>query len=140
MAANLKNLIRLHEWNVDEKRRKVAELQQLENELRVKIETLQTEMVTEKQAATDNPVEGGMTYPNYIQHATLRRDNLMESLSQMEYVISLAREEMAEAFRELKKFENVDRNRQRRQIQEEVRRDQAVSDEVALNMHRRKKA
>ena len=140
MAANLKNLIRLHEWNVDEKRRKVAELQHLEDELRQKIDYLKAEMVTEKKAAAENPTEGGLMYPNYIKHATQRRDNLMESLSQMEYVISLAREEMAEAFRDLKKYENVDRNRQRRQREEQLRRDQLVSDEVALNMHRRKKA
>ena len=33
MAANMKSLIRLHEWNVDEKQRKVGELSRLQAEL-----------------------------------------------------------------------------------------------------------
>ena len=138
MAANIKSLIRLHEWNVDEKRRKLGELLRLQAELVDQITRLDEEHTREKAAAALDPTGAGITYPNYAHHVRQRRANLQDSIEQMEIVIGHARDELQEAYQELKKYETVEKSRQRRYELEQARREQILLDEVALNQHRRK--
>jgi len=138
LAANIKSLIRLHEWNVDEKRRKLGELLRLQGDLEEQLRQLEAEHERERQAAMDDPTGAGLTYPNYATHVRQRRDNLKDSIEQMEIVIGYARDELADAYQELKKYETVEENRQRRYELEQSRREQILLDEVALNQHRRK--
>lgn len=49
-----------------------------------------------------------------------------------------AREELAEAYNELKTFEITQRERDRRAQEERDKKEQAFLDEVGLNIHRRK--
>jgi len=138
VAANIKNLIRLHEWNVDEKRRKLGELLRLEAELIEQLKNLEEEHVREKAAATADPQGAGIVYPAYHKQMSQRRDNLKDSIRQMEIVINYARDELSESYQELKKYETVEQNRQRRYELEQARREQVLLDEVALNQFRRK--
>lgn len=139
MAANIKSLIRLNEWNVDEKRRKLGELLRLQADLEEQLKRLDEEHVREQRAAAADPTGAGLTYPNYAHHVRQRRDNLQDSIAQMEIVIGYARDELSESYQELKKYETVEQNRQRRHELEQARREQTMLDEVALNQHRRKK-
>jgi len=139
LAANIKNLIRLHEWNVDEKRRKLGELLRLEAELEDQLKNLEEEHIREQAAAKEDPMGAGLTYPTYHKHMSQRRDNLKESIVQMATVMTYARDEVSEAFQDLKKYETVEENRQRRYELEQARREQVLLDEVALNQYRRKK-
>lgn len=140
MAANIKNLIRLHEWNVDEKRRKLGELLRLQGELEDQMNQLEKDLVREQKAAAADPALAGLTYGEYAKQVIQRRENLQGSIDQMEFVIGHAQEELSEAYRELKKYEIVDRNRQRRYEEQQSRREQSMLDEIALNQHRRKTA
>lgn len=140
VSANMKNLIRLHEWNVDEKQRKVGELSRLQAELETQLVTLEDEHARERVAAAADPIGAGLTYPAYQEHVTQRSDNLKDSIEQMDIVIRFARDELSEAYRELKKFETVDNARQLREAQELARREQIMLDEIAVNQFRRKKA
>lgn len=139
MAANIKSLIRLHDWNVDEKRRKLGELLHLQADLEAQVKALEEEHEREKLTAAQDPTGAGVTYENYAMRVKQRGDNLRESIEQMDIVIQYAQEELSEAFRELKKFETVEKNRQRRYELEQNRREQLLLDEIALNQHRRKK-
>lgn len=123
---------------MDEKRRKLAELQRLEDELRGQIANLEEQLKIEQKAAADNPAEAGLTYANYAKQVMVRRENLQDSLSQMAHVILSAREDLAESYRELKKYEAVERNREQREIEERNRLEQSVLDEVGLTMHRKR--
>lgn len=138
MAANIKSLIRLHEWNVDEKRRKLGELLRLQGELEDQVKALDEQYMREKDAAAADPTGAGMTFPSYAEHVRQRRDNLQDSIKQMDIVIGYARDELSESYQELKKYETVDKNRQRRYELEQSRREQIMLDEIALNQHRRK--
>lgn len=138
MAANIKSLIRLHEWNVDEKRRKLGELLRLQGDLEDQIKNLDAEHEREKAAAAADPTGAGLAYANYAQAVRQRRDNLEDSIKQMDIVIGYARDELSEAYQELKKYETVEKNRQRRYELEQARREQIMLDEVALTQHRRK--
>lgn len=138
MAANIKSLIRLNEWNVDEKRRKLGELLRLQADLEDQLKRLDENHAREKQAATDDPAGAGMAYASYATQVRQRRANLLDSIAQMDIVVGYARDELSEAYQELKKYENVEQNRQRRHELELARREQVMLDEVALNQHRRK--
>lgn len=138
MAANIKSLIRLHEWNVDEKRRKLGELLRLQADLEDQLKRLEDEHAREKEAAAADPTGAGLAYANYAKQARQRKDNLEDSIRQMDIVIGHARDELSDAYQELKKFETVEKNRQRRYELEQARREQIMLDEIALNQHRRK--
>ncbi|MBF0251621.1 MAG: flagellar FliJ family protein [Alphaproteobacteria bacterium] len=139
MAANIKNLIRLHEWNVDEKRRKLGELLRLQGELEDQLTQLEADLIEEQKAAAADPALAGMTYGLYAQQVILRRENLQESIRQMDIVIGHARDELADTYQELKKYETVEENRRRRQELEDARREQIQLDEIAQNQYLRKK-
>ena len=139
MAANIKNLIRLHEWNVDEKRRKLGELLRLQGELEDQMKQLEADLIEQQKAAAADPALAGLTYGAFAKRVIQRRENLQDSIDQMEFVIGHAQDELSDAYQELKKYETVESNRQRRFEREQNRREQIMLDEIALNQHRRKK-
>ena len=139
MAANIKNLIRLNEWNVDEKRRKLGELLRLQGELEDQLKQLEADLIEQQKAAAADPTLAGLTYGAFAKQVIQRRENLQDSIDQMEFVIGHAQDELSDAYQELKKYETVESNRQRRFEREQNRREQIMLDEIALNQHRRKK-
>jgi len=140
LAANIKNLIRLNEWNVDEKRRKLGELLRLQGELEDQMKQLEADLIEQQKAAAADPNLAGLTYGAFAKQVIQRRENLQDSIDQMEFVIGHAQDELSQAYQELKKYETVENNRLRRFEREQNRREQIMLDEVALNQHRRKKA
>jgi len=139
LAANIKNLIRLHEWSVDEKRRKLGELLRLQGELEDQLKQLEADLIEQQKAAAADPTLAGLTYGAFAKQVIQRRENLQESIDQMQFVIGHAQDELSDAYQELKKYETVESNRQRRFEREQDRREQIMLDEIALNQHRRKK-
>jgi len=140
LAANIKNLIRLNEWNVDEKRRKLGELLRLQGVLEDQMKQLEADLIEQQKAAAADPTLAGLTYGAFAKQVIQRRENLQDSIDQMEFVIGHAQDELSDAYQELKKYETVESNRQRRFEREQNRREQIMLDEIALNQHRRKKA
>ncbi|TCS63474.1 flagellar export protein FliJ [Varunaivibrio sulfuroxidans] len=138
MSARLDNLIRLGEWNVDEKRRQLSDLLKLMADLERRVRELDDEVEREKFAARSKPSESGMYYGSYIKAALKRRENLMDSLEQMDPVVTAARDELADAFQDLKKVEITQRNRDQREARERDRREQAFLDELGQESHRRR--
>lgn len=138
MAKNLKGLIRLHQWMVDEKRRKLGDLLKMLAELEEQSRQLETEVVEEQKAATNAPETAGFLYGNYARRVIERRERLAQSIASMETQIAAAREELNGAYRELKKFQVAQDVRDRREALEAARREQGVLDEIGLTMHRRR--
>ncbi|MBM3581121.1 MAG: flagellar export protein FliJ [Alphaproteobacteria bacterium] len=136
MAKNLKGLIRLHKWMVDEKRRKLGDLLKMLAELEEQLRQLEAEVVAEQKAAANAPETAGFLYGNYARRVIERRERLVQSIASMEMQISAAREELNDAYRELKKFQVVQDVRDRREALEAARREQGVLDEIGLTIHR----
>jgi hypothetical protein len=67
-----------------------------------------------------------------------RRERMDKSLVDLRGELEKLREQITEAFSELKKTEQTVKTRQQRQRLAERRKDQAISDEVGLQQHRRK--
>jgi len=138
MAKNLKTLIRLNEWTVDERRRELGDvlgsLESLENGLL----RLRDELASEQQAVQSSPNEAGFFYGNYAAAVIQRRNHLNNGIVQMEAKVAEARERLDEAYRELKKFEIAQENRDLELAKEMGRQEQSEMDELGLQVHRLK--
>ncbi len=140
MAKDLANIIRVHEWRVDEKRRKLGDLLRLLSDLEAQAQRLEAELGREQKIAAASPNEAAYAYGGYALKVIERRETLAQSVSKAEREISEARESLREAYRELKKFEVVQENRERVQAQELARRETATLDEIGMQTHLRKNA
>jgi len=138
-VAALDQLMRVHRWNLDEKRQKLAELERLRERLQGNIETLEEELRREKEAAARADVTS-ISLPVFIRSTLERRQKIEESIAEVERSISAAREEIAEAFQELKKYETAHSNQRRRAAEKQSKREQVLADEAGLEMHRRRAA
>ncbi|MEX0839316.1 MAG: flagellar export protein FliJ [Parvibaculum sp.] len=133
---NRESLIRLHKFHVDEKRRKVAELELMLGEFRQRERDLEAQVEAEQRKAGISDV-AHFAYPMFAKSVLLRRENILESIDGIERQLDAAKEELADAFRELKKYELLDGNRKRKIRKEAMRVEQSALDEIALTIHRR---
>ena len=133
---NLDSVIRLHQWQLDEKRLKVAELNRLATRFLAEIEQLEKGLKQEQEVAAGSP-EVATGYGNYALAAVARRDKLEQSLSGLENEMVQAVEDVAVAFQEFKKLDLIRaRDREKAELKKE-RTQQRAMDEAGLNQYRR---
>ena len=129
------SLIRLHQWQLDQKRRELAMLERATVDCTNQLETLERDLVVEQQIAAGS--ESGMfAYASYAVGVVTRRENLQKSLQDIEKLTVIKHTEVTEAFHEVKRYEIALREAERRREKEIARREQMEMDEVALNIHR----
>jgi len=134
--STLESLIRLHRWQVDERRRQVAELEGLAEKLRQEMARLAQERAAEQTAAGASFLARHV-YPGYIRHALERQKTLEQSLAATEARIAQARDALAEAFQELKRYEVAAASRERLRISAAARRERLETDAIAIENYRR---
>lgn len=132
-------LVRLHRWNLDEKRQKLADLERLRERLMGNIESIGSELQREKEAAARSEVTS-ITLPAYIRSSLERQKKIEESIEEVDRSIVAARDEITVAFQEFKKYETAHGNHQRREAQKRSKREQQMADETSLEIHRRQAA
>ena len=124
-------LIRLKRFQVDEKRRKVAQIEGMIAEFDRMAADLEREIKSEQdRAGIHDPAH--FAYPTYAKAAIVRRDNLKRSADELKGQLEDARMALAEAFEELKKVELLDERDQARERAEESAREQADLDSIGL--------
>lgn len=133
---NRESLIRLHKFQVDEKRRKVAELELMLAEFRQRERDLEAQVEAEQRKAGISDV-AHFAYPMFAKSVIRRRENILESIDGIERQLEAAKDELAGAFRELKKYELLESGRKRKVRKEAMRVEQSDLDEIALSIHRR---
>jgi flagellar export protein FliJ len=130
-------LIRLHRWQLDEKRRQLTDLEHLLADLNGQSERLDAEVAAE-QASAAQSAEGRYAYPGYATGVIDRRENLMRSITEVETSIEGAREEVALAFETLKTYEQAEARELQRAHAQAARREQMRLDEIGLGMYRQR--
>jgi len=135
----LPNLIRLNKWALDESRRKVGDLETLKASFRKEVAELDDELGREQHAARGS-MDSLITLQGYYQHVRERRGRLERSIAEVDAALEQAREETAEAYRELKKYETALENLQKRERADAEKKEQSELDDVGIDMHRRKQA
>ena len=139
MARDLHTLIRLNEWTVDQRRRALGDVLASLASLETGLEQLREELIKEQTIVRSSPEEAGFFYGNYATAVIIRREDLNQGILRMEEQVAEAREKLNDAYRDLKKYEIVQKSRDTREALELVRREQETLDEIGLQGYRRKK-
>ena len=130
-------LIRLHRWRLDEKRRELADLQRLEDQFLDDARQLEAEVAAEQEFAKSSD-SGAFSYGGFAVGVIERRKRIEASIAEVRRRIEDKRGEVAEAFRELKRYEITQAERAKRQRIDADRRTQASLDEMSLVQHMRR--
>ena len=124
-------LMRLKKFQVDEKRRKVAQIEGMIAEFEHMVSDLDREIRTEQErAGIHDPAH--FAYPTYAKAAIQRRENLKRSADDLKMQLDQAKDALSEAFDEMKKVELLDERDQIRERATESARDQAELDRIGL--------
>jgi len=100
-------LIRLKRFQVDEKRRRVAQIEMMMAEFDRMAADLDREIAAEEhKAGISDP--NHFAYPTYARAAAQRRDNLRMSAQNLHTQLDDAKAELGEAFEDLKRAESLD--------------------------------
>ena len=123
-------LIRLKKFQVDEKRRKVAQIEAMIAEFDRIAGELDREIKLEQdRAGIHDPAH--FAYPTYAKAAIVRRENLKRSADELKVQVDDAKAALGEAFEELKKVEMLDERDQQREKAEANAREQSELDRIA---------
>lgn len=112
-------VMRLKRFQVDEKRRKVAQIEGMIAEFDRIAADLEREIGTEQErAGIHDPAH--YAYPTYAKAAHQRRENLVRSADELRVQLDGARQLLDEAFAEMKKVEMLDERDQMRERSDEI--------------------
>ncbi len=124
-------LIRLKRFQVDEKRRRVAQIEAMIAEFERMAGELAREIAAEEQkAGISDPAH--FAYPTYAKAAAQRRDNLRRSADDLRRQLDDAKAELGEAYEELKKVEILEDRERASERSLENARDQAAMNQIGL--------
>lgn len=136
---SLHSVIRVHRWQLDEKRRAMSDLESLAERLSLELRRLDEEVERER-AVVGQGSGSTADYTNYLKAVQLRREHLIESREQVERQIAAASKDIAESYRDLKKYEIAQSDRERNAQLRRRRRETVMFDEIAVTGHNRRGA
>jgi flagellar export protein FliJ len=123
------SLIRLKKFQVDEKRRQVAQIEMMATDFERMAAELDQQIEIEHQKTGISDV-AHFAYSTFAKAASQRRDNLLASAHDMREKLEVAQDELAEAIEDLKKVELLDQRESQRDAAEEAKNEQAAYDEI----------
>jgi flagellar FliJ protein len=124
-------LIRLRKFQVDEKRRRTAQIETMIAEFERMSADLEREIKTEQErAGIHDPSH--FAYPTYAKAAAQRRENLKRSIDDLKVQLEEAKAQLAEAFEEMKKVELLDERDQARERAAENAAEQMELDSIGI--------
>jgi len=141
MGSNLKSLIKLHEWNLDERRRELGDLLR-EHDALVNQKDNLLRQVEEEQKIAHQSQEFlvGASFGPFVMASRMRREELDGLIEAKNQEVEDARDRLNAVFRELKTYEITQANRERKEELELERKEQGFLDEMGMLAHRRKDA
>jgi flagellar protein FliJ len=130
-------LLRLKRFRVDEMKRRMASIEGMKADLERKLSDLDDNVAREKQRAGDSDI-GRLAFPSFLRSIEARRENLRNTLKEIEREHAAAQSDLSNAFQDLKSLEVATEQQNRRLNEMQARRAQARLDEIALVRHLRK--
>jgi len=132
-------MLRVKRFRVDELKRRMTTLDAMKSDLDRKLADLEESIARERQRANDSDI-GRLAFPSFLRSIESRRENLRETLKEIERERAVAQNDLAAAYQDLKAFELAMEQQARRVEEAEARRAQSQLDEMALVRHLRKHA
>lgn len=130
-------LLRLKRFRVDETKRRMAAIDAMKADLERKLADLDDNVAREKQRAGDSDI-GRLAFPSFLRSIETRRENLRNTLKEIEREYASAQADLSAAFQDLKSLEVATEQQAKRLAEMQARRAQARLDEMALVRHLRK--
>ena len=130
-------LLRLKRFRVDEMKRRMAAIEAMKADLEKKLSDLDDNVAREKQRAGDSDI-GRLAFPSFLRSIDARRENLRNTLKEIEREHAFALLDLNNAFQDLKALEFATEQQAKRLAEIETRRAQTRMDEMALVRHLRK--
>ena len=130
-------LLRLKRFRVDEMKRRIAAIDTMRADLEHKLSDLDDNVAREKQRAGDSDI-GRLAFPSFLRSIDARRENLRNTLKEIEREHASALIDLNNAFQDLKALEFAPEQQAKRLAEIEARRAQQRLDEIALVRHLRK--
>jgi len=137
--SNLESLARVHQWILDEKRQRLAGLTQLLERMAGDLEVLEEQLAAEREAAS-RTLDGALAFQTIIPAVEDRRDKLRHSIDNLEQELEIARDEVGEAFQELRKYVSAQEIQERQERERRRRREQLPLDDMGASLYRRNRA
>ncbi len=137
--ADLQPLIRLHKYELDEKRRVLSQYYSDMAVLERKRQALEAAFEAEKEALRQT-ADVSFTFASYAEKVQREREALLEAEKALELKIQQAKDRLMESFAELKKYEMTQAERDRIEAEERAFKEAIALDEIALEGFRRKSA
>jgi flagellar export protein FliJ len=130
-------LLRLKRFRVDEMKRRISTIDAMRANLERQLTNLDEDVAREKQRANDSDI-GRLAFPSFLRSVEARRENLRNTLKEIEREYESAQLDLNNAFQDLKALEFATEQQAKRLAEIEVRRAQSRLDELALVRHLRK--
>jgi flagellar protein FliJ len=129
-------LIRLKKFQVDEKRRRVAQIEAMVADFDRMANDLDREVANEeRRAGISDPAH--FAYPTYARAARTRRENIVTSANELKGQVDAAKIELEIAFEDLKKVEILQDREVAAEKAEDLRREQMEMDRIGSRMRMR---
>jgi flagellar protein FliJ len=128
-------LIRLKRFQVDEKRRRVSQIEMMIAEFHRMAGDLDREIQTEEKRSGISDT-AHFAYPTYARAAMARRDNLNQSADNLKGQLEDAKSDLQAAFEDMKKVEILDDREKAAERMADAAREQASLDAIALRSAR----
>jgi len=132
----MQTLIRLAGSEVDTARQELQRVLAREDQLNADLVALAQEVEQESALAREQASMAG-DFGTYMVRAKKRREILHRNLQDLQPEIEAARDELAEAFANQKKYEIAKENRDAAELSDQTRKENLELDELGLNKHRR---
>ena len=129
MKSRSESLIRLKKFQVDEKRRQVAQIEMMVNDFERMASELDQQIEIEHTKTGISDI-AHFAYSTFAKAALSRRDNLLASASDMRGKLEAAQDALAEALEDLKKVELLDQREHQREAAEQLKIEQSEYDEI----------
>ena len=129
MKSRSESLIRLKKFQVDEKRRQVAQIEMMIADFERMASELDQQIEIEHTKTGISDV-AHFAYSTFAKAALTRRDNLLNSANDMKGKLEAAQDSLAEALEDLKKVELLDQREHQREAQEQLKVEQQEYDEI----------
>jgi flagellar FliJ protein len=129
LKSRSESLIRLKKFQVDEKRRQVAQIEMMIADFERMASELDQQIEIEHTKTGISDV-AHFAYSTFAKAALTRRDNLLNSANDMKGKLEAAQDGLAEALEDLKKVELLDQREHQREAAEQLKVEQEQFDEI----------
>jgi flagellar protein FliJ len=130
-------LIKLSKRTLDDLRRKMVQLENQKNTMEQLAQSLLDELANEMLLSSKS-VEMQRYFANFYRQIKIRQEKVAEEIGNLNRRIDLLREDIANAFAELKKYEIAQENEIKRLKQKAKHKETLEMDEIASQQHQRK--